>query len=70
MSPFLRDLAERAAVTFAEAFVAGIVITQVTDTGMWAAAAVAGLSAALSVVKSALASRVGETGSASLSRTV
>lgn len=70
MSAYAKDLLERAAVTFVQTLVASVALTEVTDTAMWAAAAVAGLSAALSVVKSALASQVGRTDSASLSRTV
>jgi hypothetical protein len=70
VSAYLKDVAERVAVTFLEAFVAGIVVTQLTDTGMWAAAGVAGGSAALSLVKSVLASQVGRTDSASLSSSV
>ncbi len=65
--PFLRDVAERAVSTYVQAFI-GLLIagTFVLNIGSVTAAAVAALPAALSVVKSALASRVGDAGSASL----
>lgn len=64
-----RDALERVAVAFVEGFVSGVVITQATDRSMWWAATAAGVSGALSVVKSIIATRTG-TGSASLSTKV
>lgn len=66
MSPFVRDLLERAGVAFVEGALAGLVLTSVTDKTAWLAAASAGVTSALSVVKSALAKRVGSPDSASL----
>lgn len=69
MSTAQRDVLERAGVAFVEGFIGGVVITQATSTHMWWAAASAGVSAALSVIKSSMATRSG-TGSASLSTKV
>lgn len=66
MSPFVKDLAERAGVAFVEGALAGLVLTSVADKTAWLAAASAGVSAAVSVVKSTLAKRVGNPDSASL----
>lgn len=66
MSAFTRDLVERAAVAFIEGAFAGLVLTSLTDKTAWLAAASAGVTAALSVVKSAFAKRVGSPDSASL----
>lgn len=76
LSPFVRDLAERAAATFVQAFVAAIPMTQAVDAAVaqdvstlqsiGLAAGTAGLAAALSVVKSSIARRFGVRESASL----
>jgi len=68
-SVLARDVIERAGWAFVEGAVGGVVLTQYTEKSMWLAAITAGASAALSVLKSALASR-GGTGSASLSKQV
>ena len=57
----LLDMIERAAWTFAEAFLAVYVITDVSSAKT---AAVAGAGAALAVVKGFVASHVGESGTA------
>lgn len=57
------DIAERAALTFVEAFLAVWVVgawTDLTSVGLAQQAAVAGLAAAMSVVKGAVASRLGD----------
>lgn len=64
-----RDALERVGVAFVEGFIGGVVITQSTDSTMWWAAVSAGVSAALSVIKSITATKTG-TGSASLSTKV
>lgn len=59
MMVWVRDMVERAASTFLEAFVASVAAGAfVFDVPTAKAAAVAGLAAALSVVKSVLAVRV------------
>jgi Putative lactococcus lactis phage r1t holin len=70
MSAYLKDLAERTAATFAEAFLAAVVVAQYTDLSMWKAASLAGLTAALTVVKAAIAKKVGNPASASMSPSV
>ena len=55
------DMLERAAWTFAEAFLAVYVVTDVSSVKT---AAVAGAAAAVAVVKGFVASRVGEPGTA------
>lgn len=73
------DLAERAVKTFGQAFIGAIVasyvagsITDIADVNAWkkvaASAVVAGLSAVVSLITSALSAA--KTGTASLSRTV
>lgn len=69
MSTAQRDALERVGVAFVEGFLSGLVFTQVADQSMWYAACTAGVSAALSVAKSIIATRSG-TGSASLSTKV
>lgn len=70
MSQHTRDALERALWAFVEGAVAGVVITQLNDVSMWWAALSAGLSPALSVLKSAAATRVGSPDSASLSKKI
>lgn len=70
MSKYLTDLVERAAVAFVEGTVAGLVLTSLNDMNMWASAALGGLTASLSLIKSSLASRRGNTDSASLSKKI
>jgi hypothetical protein len=66
MNLYTRDLFERVAMTFAEGFLGGVVVTQLTDQKMWLAAAAGGVSAALALVKGLAAKRVGNSDSASL----
>lgn len=65
-----RDLAERVVATFLQAFVGGIVLTTPFDIGMWQAAGVAGVAAAVSLVKGLLARWRDVTNSASLAKGV
>lgn len=62
------DIGERAALTFAQAFLAVILANAagMTDVATLKAAALAGLAAALAVLKGAAASRLGEKGTAAL----
>jgi hypothetical protein len=66
----LRDLAERAGIAFVEGTLAGVTVAAVSDVNMWIAALSGGVSAALSTLKSALATRVGNPDSASLSKKI
>lgn len=59
----VRDIAERAVLTFAEAFLA---VFTFTDVSSLRSAAVAGAAAALAVIKGAIASKVGDAGTAAL----
>ena len=52
----LKDIAERAVMTFAQAFLA---VYAVTDLSSAKGAALAGVAAAISVVKGAIASQIG-----------
>lgn len=70
MSTFWKDAAERVAVAFAEGVVGGLVLTGVTDKSMWLAALTGGVSAAISALKAIVASKVGNAGSASLTKSV
>ena len=70
MTPFAKDLAERVASTFVQAFVGAITVTELTDRDMWLSAAVAGVAAAASLVKGLLARNTGLPDSASLSRDI
>ncbi|MDQ0795565.1 holin [Streptomyces sp. B1I3] len=65
-----RDLAERVVATFLQAFVGGLVLTSPFDIGMWQAAGVAGVAAAVSLVKGLVARWRDVTNSASLARGV
>lgn len=55
-----RDIAERAAWTFAQAFAAALFTTGRFDLDTFGAAALAGAAAVLSVVKGLIASRIGD----------
>lgn len=66
----LTDLAERAAVAFVEGTFAGLTVSAVTSADTWVAALSGGVAAALSVIKSSLATRVGNSESASLSKKI
>jgi methyl coenzyme M reductase beta subunit len=67
---YARDLVERVVSTFLQAFLGGVVVSQPFDLGMWHAAALAGVAAAVSLVKG-LAARVRSvTNSASLAKGV
>ena len=59
----VKQVAERAALTFVEAFLAMFVVTDLSSAK---GAAVAGLAAVISVVKSFVATKVGDHGTASL----
>ncbi|MFJ9318239.1 hypothetical protein [Streptomyces globisporus] len=67
---YARDLAERVVSTFLQAFVSGLVLTQPFDLGMWEAAAVGGVGAALALVKGLVARWRDVTHSASLAKGV
>jgi Putative lactococcus lactis phage r1t holin len=73
---YLADLAERALVTFLQVFGATLIAGGVFDVhgiqnlSAWQAAAVAGLGAVLSVIKSVVARAVGNPDSASLTSNV
>lgn len=57
------DMAERAGFTFLQAFLSVWMISSwadLTDVGLWQRAAVAGIAAALSVVKGFAASKMGD----------
>jgi len=63
------DVAERAALTFVQAFLSVWVVSSwadLTDVGLAQRAAVAGIAAALAVIKGFAASRVGDPDTASL----
>ena len=65
---FNRDLLERVAATFAQAAIGAVGTNSVLDLGVdnWKMVLSAGAAAALSVLKGALASKVGTKGTASL----
>ena len=63
---YARDLAERVLVTFLQAFIGGIVITQPLDRSMWWAAASGGIGAVLALAKGLIARWRSITNSASL----
>lgn len=63
---YARDLAERVLVTFLQAFVGGIVITQPLNGSMWYAAASGGVGAVLALGKGLLARFLSVSNSASL----
>jgi len=65
---FNRDLLERVAATFAQAAIGAVGTNSVLDLGVdnWKMVLSAGVAAALSVIKGALAAKVGTKGTASL----
>ena len=63
MQLFIKDILERTLVTFVQAFLG---VWVVTDVSTVKTAAVAGVAAALAVLKGLIASRVGDSASASL----
>ncbi|MDX2702136.1 hypothetical protein PV350_04655 [Streptomyces sp. PA03-6a] len=65
-----RDLAERVTTTFLEGFLGGVVVTTPFDGHMWQAAAIGGVSAAVSLVKGLVARWRSVTNSASLAKGV
>ncbi|WP_354596060.1 hypothetical protein R1Y80_00660 [Streptomyces sp. JL1001] len=67
---YARDLAERVAATFLQAFVGGLVLTSPFDISMWQAAAVSGVAAAGALVKGIVARWRDVTHSASLAKGV
>lgn len=67
---YARDLAERTATTFLEAFLAGVVVTQPLDVSMWHAAAVGGLAAVGALLKGMFARARDVKNSASLAKGV
>lgn len=67
---YFRDLAERVAATFLQAFVGGLVLTAPFDIGMWQAAGVAGVAAAGALLKGLVARWRDVTHSASLAKGV
>lgn len=70
MTPYAKDLAERVTATFVQAFLGAVTVTEFSDSSMWAAAAVAGVSAAISLIKGLLARHTGLPDSASLIKDV
>lgn len=65
-----RDLLERVLVTFLQAFVGGIVVTQPLDGSMWHAAAAGGVGAVLALGKGLIARWRDVPNSASLAKGV
>ena len=65
---FNKDLLERVASTFAQAAIGAVGTNSVVDLGVdnWKMVLSAGVAAALSVIKGALAAKVGTKGTASL----
>jgi hypothetical protein len=57
MSPYLKDLGERVATTFAFAFLS---VFSVSDLSTFKSAAIAGAAAVLSLVKGLVATKVGD----------
>lgn len=70
MSGYFKDLAERVASTFVQAFIGAVMVTELTDKGMWLAAASAGVAAVASLAKGLAAKGVGHRDSASLAKDV
>lgn len=68
MTPFWIDLLERMVWTFVQAFLAALTANglNIVDLGGWEAAAIAGLGAVLSLLKSVAAHRLEELGTAQL----
>lgn len=65
-----RDLLERVAVTFLQAFIGGIAITQPLNGSMWYAAGAGGVGAVLALLKGLAARFRSVTNSASLAKGV
>lgn len=65
-----RDLAERVLSTFLQSFIGALIVTQPLDLGMWRTAALAGVAAAVSLVKGLVARWRDVTNSASLAKGV
>ncbi|MFD9368768.1 hypothetical protein ACFWA6_13840 [Streptomyces sp. NPDC060020] len=65
-----RDLVERVISTYLQAFIGALVVTQPLDLGMWRTAALAGVAAAVSLVKGLVARWRDVTNSASLAKGV
>lgn len=64
------DIRERLVIAFAEGTLSGVVVSAVGDVHMWLAAVSGGVAAVLSLLKSTLATRVGNPESASLSKKI
>ncbi|MCX4540506.1 hypothetical protein [Streptomyces sp. NBC_01565] len=67
---YARDLAERVLSTFLQAFVGALVVSTPLDVSMWQTAAMAGVAAAVSLVKGLVARVRSVANSASLARGV
>lgn len=65
-----RDLVERVIGTFLQAFIGALVVTQPLNLGMWRTAALAGVAAAVSLVKGLVARWRDVSNSASLAKGV
>lgn len=65
-APWWRDALERVLWTFVEVFAAGLVAGNLLDLATYESAALAGVAAALAVVKTVAASRIGATGDAAI----
>lgn len=61
-----RDAAERVTMTFVQGAVSAVALHRLTDLSMWQGAAMAGVTAALSMVKTVVARHTGPTDSASM----
>jgi hypothetical protein len=66
MNVYVRDLAERVVVTFAQGFLGSLVVTEMTDKSVWLAAVGGGVAAVTALLKGLVAKRVGNNESASL----
>lgn len=66
MPVYLRDLAERVVVTFAQGFLGSLVVTELTDKSAWMAAVGGGVAAVGALLKGLIAKKVGNPDSASL----
>lgn len=69
-STYARDLVERVLTTFLQAFVGALVVTQPLDLSMWRTAGLAGVAAAVALLKGIVARVVSVTNSASLAKGV
>ena len=66
MNVYVRDLAERVVVTFAQGFLGSLGVTEMTDKSVWLAAVGGGVAAVTALLKGLVAKRVGNNESASL----